>query len=83
MVNNAVEIKLHAKQRAGQMLVEGKKTGDLKTRGGKQSVGPSTLPQVGITRHESSDWQKITAVPEQQLEKAIAIVKELDVIFQP
>jgi hypothetical protein len=32
LVNNAVEIKLHAKQRAGQMLQEGKKAGQIKTQ---------------------------------------------------
>lgn len=79
VVNNAVEIKLHAKQRAGQMLSEGKKAGDIKTQRDNQKActKPSTS-EIGITRNESSDWQKLAAVPEKVLEKAITIVKERD-----
>lgn len=74
MVNNAVEIKLHAKQRAGQMLSEGKKTKEVLQKG---STKASTT-EIGITRNESSDWQKLAAVPERVLEKAITVVKERD-----
>jgi len=78
-VNNAVEIKLHAKQRAGQMLVEGKKAGDLAKAGDNQrgTAKPSTT-SIGITHHESSEFQKLAAVPERVLEKAITTVKERD-----
>jgi hypothetical protein len=78
MVNNAVEIKLHAKQRAGQMLSEGKKTGDLAQRGDNNRCPKPSTSAIGITRNESSDWQKLAAVPEKVLEKAITIVKERD-----
>ena len=79
MVNNAVEIKLHAKQRAGQMLSEGKKTGDLrKSEQGQKPTKAVRLQDVGITHNESSEFQKLAAVPEKVLEKAITVVKERD-----
>ena len=36
------------------------------------------LPELGITRNESSDWQRLAKVPERVLEKVITIVKERD-----
>lgn len=79
LVNNAVEIKLHAKARAGQMLTEGKKVGDLKRAGqAKNSDRAVRIPDVGITHRESADWQRLAKVPEPVLTKAIAVVKERD-----
>ena len=49
------------------MLWRAKCVGDLNTRGGdrkNQSATLSTLKQVGITHHESSDWQKLAKVPD-------------------
>jgi hypothetical protein len=56
------------------MLTEGKKAGDLAFKGQpeKKCTGPSTLLQVGITRNESSDWQRLAAVPANRLRKAVS-----------
>ena len=77
LVNNAVEIKIHAKQRAGQMLQEGKKQGELKKQGDSRLRGV-TISSTGITKDESSEFQKLAAVPSRTLEKAITVVKKRD-----
>ena len=62
-----MEIKLRAKQRAGQMLKEGQETKQIAGRGGDrksdQTDKPVSLISVGITHRESSDWQKLAKVP--------------------
>jgi hypothetical protein len=64
------------------MLVEGKKAGDVrKADDGKSRCTKASTPSltsVGITRNESSDWQKLAAVPARVLDKAITVVKERD-----
>jgi len=61
------------------MIVEGKKAGELAKKGQpKKCVSTNTLPDVGITRHESSDFQRLAVVPEKTLSKAIETVKERD-----
>jgi hypothetical protein len=78
LVNNAVEIKLHAKQRAGQMLQEGKKNEQINKPHQKTSCTRVSTSDIGITRNESSEFQKLAAVPERVLEKAITTVKKRD-----
>jgi hypothetical protein len=39
---------------------------------------PVSLKDVGITKNESSEFQKLAAVPEKVLVKAITVVKERD-----
>lgn len=80
LVSNAVEIKMRAQSRAGAMLIEGKETGQIATKGQpeKKCDKPATLSEVGITRHESAKYQQLARVPEHKFEKAITIVKERD-----
>jgi hypothetical protein len=80
LINNAVEIKMRAKSRAGEMLIEGKKAGQIATKGQpeKKCDKPATLSQVGLTRKESAQYQQLAAVPEPELEKAIEVVKKRD-----
>ncbi len=80
-IANAVETKLHAKQRAGQMLSEGKKTGDLKKGGDQNSPTKASRADIGITHNESSQWQKLASVPERKFEKAIEAVKKRDPVL--
>lgn len=67
-----LEIKLHAKQRAGHMLIEGKKAGQVKEQGDNTRRTKASTSDIGITRNESSDFQRLAAVPERVLEKAIS-----------
>jgi hypothetical protein len=73
------QIRIRAERRAGALLREMAKNGQRATRG-QGSVGRSgrkvmshaaTLPQHGISRDQSSDWQKLATIPEKQFEKEL------------
>ena len=54
------------------MLIEGKKTGDLvREHGSGRSVPTSsTLKDIGISKDDSADWQRLARVPEKVLKVA-------------
>ena len=55
------------------MLAEGKKAGVLAVRGDNKATRctkPSTS-EIGITRNESSQWQRLAKVPEREYVKAV------------
>jgi hypothetical protein len=67
------------------MLQEGKKNKEIAVHGGDrrsdQGDKVATLISAGITKRESSQssqWQKLAAVPAKVLDKAITVVKERD-----
>lgn len=80
MVEWATEIKVRAERRAGQMLAEMPKAKARFTDG--NTMLPSrndapTLETIGITKNESSRWQKLAGVPDSQFEQAVAAAKEV------
>lgn len=79
LIERATEIKVRAERRAGQMLSEAKASGDLRGKGNPQLSNATTigLTAIGITRDESSRWQKLAAVPDNQFEQAVAAAKEV------
>jgi hypothetical protein len=74
------EIRLRAERKAGELLAKTQKAkgarGNPRGRGARivQSDGPTaqTLSGLGITRDQSSQWQRLAAVPEPQFEAALA-----------
>lgn len=75
--NNIAEIKLRAERKAGEMLKD-----MPKNEGGwrNKSCGNIMLPQdklsdVGIEKHESSRWQKISDIPQKDFEQKIVETK--------
>ena len=85
MIQWVTEIKVRAERRAGQMLAEMPKAIGMRVSGGTTG-GPTMLPPVkdwktlsdlGITKNESSRWQKLARVPEGQFEHAVAAAKEI------
>jgi hypothetical protein len=76
----ACEIRLRAERRAGQILAEMKERGE---RAGPSNGGANipmvsrnatplqTLPDLGITRDQSSKWQKLARVSEDAFESAL------------
>lgn len=86
LVQWATEIKVRAERRAGQMLAEMPKASGSAGLGrpkiGGNTVVPpkstdKTLADIGITKNESSRWQKLAAVSEEQFEHAVAAAKEV------
>lgn len=73
----ACEIRLRAERRAGEMLRDMEKA-----KGGRPENNPSndatgfakekTLDEIGISRDQSSRWQKLAAVPVQEFEQALS-----------
>lgn len=84
LVQWATEIKVRAERRAGQMLAEMPKNAGAKGTGSNQHevrshdvTAPKTLADIGITKNESSRWQKLAAVSDAQFETAVAAAKEV------
>lgn len=79
MITHAVEIKMRAKTRAGEMLITLKPE---MSKGGRPTDKPvvrSTpvlLKEIGISKHESAKYQQLAKVPEKKFEKAIETVKQ-------
>jgi hypothetical protein len=73
----AGEIRLRAERRAGELLREMKQRSERHNgRGGDQkSVSRAStlkLPDLGITRDQSSQWQKLADIPEREFEAEIS-----------
>ena len=73
----ASEIRLRAERRAGQLLREMKQSGerhDEKGSNRKVSDGATpkpTLADLGITRDQSSQWQELATVPDEDFEREV------------
>jgi len=77
----ACEIRIRAERRAGELLREMKEQG-LRQRAGdnagayrgqttRLSSSTTTLSDLGITRDQSSKWQHLASVPEEEFERAV------------
>jgi N6-adenosine-specific RNA methylase IME4 len=71
VINRATSIKLKAERKAGELLAgmemakpPGKKIGN--------AVLPNSLADIGITKAQSSRWQRAATVPEEAFEKYLA-----------
>lgn len=79
LVQWATEIKVRAERRAGQMLAEMPKSkGELRNSSrSHDSTATKTLADMGISKNDSSRWQKLAAVTDTQFEQAVAAAKEV------
>lgn len=78
MITWATEIKLRAERRTGELLIETEKhPGGGPGRGKKNQSPPATsfsppkLKDLGISKDQSADWQKVAAIPEREFERRL------------
>lgn len=78
MMNWAVEIKVRAERRAGELLKA------MTKNTGAKGIGTSavlkkdhtpTLAKLGISKNDSSLWQKLATMPDSTFEQILAVVK--------
>jgi hypothetical protein len=68
---------MRAERRAGQLLKESKAAAQRHAAGGDQKSKSSnstlipTLKDIGITKTQSADWQKIAEIPDEQFEHLV------------
>ena len=76
VIHKAEEIKLRAERRAGELLNE-----MPKNKGGQYRsqpvTGTLTLENIGVTKNQSSKWQRIASIPEDKFETYLSVQKEL------
>jgi hypothetical protein len=77
MQNDAAEVRLRAERRLGDLLkAMPKNEGGRPTKTGTSEEPVSTLGEIGITKKQSSVWQRIAALAEEEFEERIADAKE-------
>ena len=77
LVEWATEIKVRAERKAGQMLAEMPKHNGAPPRYHDVTTPPKTLDEIGISKNQSSRWQKLAAVPDDLFEQAVAAAKDV------
>lgn len=86
LIEQATEIRLRAEIRAGELLREMKERGERETRGGNRgnqyeakfpegTLAKPSLNDLGVTKKQSHNWQKLAAMPKDQQEAAIKQAK--------
>jgi hypothetical protein len=76
LVQYATEIKVRAERRCGEMLRDTAASGERAPRGKPaKTSNDTTLSDMGLTRDESSRYQKLAAMPDEHFETAVATAK--------
>jgi len=83
LIQKATEIKVRAERKAGEMLRKAKDIGQRADRGDTHqqermsdaSTFAPTLAEIGITRDQSSRYQKLAAMPDEHFETAVETAK--------
>ncbi len=72
----ACGIRLRAERKAGQLLAETEKAKGARGIGrsavARDDRTPKTLGEMGITKDQSANWQKLAAVPQEDFDEALA-----------
>lgn len=84
LIANATEIRVRAQRRAGEMLAQAAKDGQRAKAGANQhqrssppATTSATLAQIGITKNESSRYQKLAAIPPAEFEEHVATARSI------
>lgn len=85
LLEKATELRTRAERKVGQMLTEAAKTGQRATKQSPKAKGKHvaksdmltapTLPDLGITRDQSSKWQAAGKLSERDFETAVTATK--------
>ncbi len=77
LISQATEIRLRAERRAGELLHQMKVTGERAAQGGdRKSKSPDvTLKDLGVSNMQSSRWQKLAELREQDFEQKLSNAK--------
>ena len=75
VIRKAEEIKLRAERRAGELLKDEIRSGG--DRKSKSRSKATTLIDMGVSRDQSSKWQKIASITEEKFENYLSVQKEL------
>jgi len=76
----AARIRIRAERKTGELIAEGQRSGQMQTAGdnagahrGKQrsSCGTTTLRDFGISRDQSSRWQRLAEIPKKEFDEAL------------
>ena len=69
----ACEIRLRAERKAGALLkaIEKAKAGRPAKNRSTDTTNSRTLKELGVTKDQSSNWQKLAAVPQEQFDAAL------------
>jgi hypothetical protein len=65
---DACEIRLRAERRAGELLRQLDKRKNQKSAGPTMGPAPLTLKELGISKNQSSKWQKLAGVPDEEFD---------------
>ena len=78
MINNATEIRYRAERRAGQMLKEMREAGQRHGRGKSRDPELTQLKDLGVTKSQSHEWQRLSEIAQKDFDKRIAEAQASD-----
>jgi N6-adenosine-specific RNA methylase IME4 len=75
LIDNATDIRKRAERRAGEVLAKMAER-DERPKGRKKESHVATLPDLGITKTQSSRWQQLAKLPDDKFEAHVATAKK-------